>query len=500
METIKKKLSDIKNKKQEMKKKETIEEVDHPRKKLSKWGKIVLFGVVPVFILLLFLLSYYVFFFPTLTLNGQEEVEVVYPDHYVEEGVTLTRFGKEISSSKVKVKGEVIDNKLGNFQIFYSYQEFLFKKEVKRQVFVVDKESPTLTLNGNLESTVCPSATYKEEGYTAYDNYDGDITDRVTVTKTEEGYTYEVTDSSNNKVTSSRIIHYKDENAPVLALKGTNPMYVKVGSTYQESGVSATDGCDGDITSKVEVSGAVDTAKAGTYEIKYTVTDSSGNTVTATRKVIVYEEGSMKQGVIYLTFDDGPHGTNTARILDVLKKYNVKATFFVTAGGPDSIIKREHDEGHTVALHTASHQYQLVYRSVDDYYNDLNQVHDRVLRITGVDSRIIRFPGGSSNTVSRKYAKGIMTTLTKDVVSKGYKYYDWNISSGDAGNTTSSSVVYQNVVGALRHDRANMVLMHDVKSYTAAAIEDIVVYGLNHGYRFEKITMSTPMITQRVNN
>ena len=164
------------------------------------------------------------------------------------------------------------------------------------------------------------------------------------------------------------------------------------------------------------------------------------------------------------------------------------------------MIKREYDEGHTVALHTASHDYASVYKSVNDYYNDLFQVQNRVKRITGVESKIIRFPGGSSNTISKKYSKGIMTTLTKDVLNKGYRYYDWNIDSDDAGGTNTSSGVYNNVVKYLSKNRSNMILMHDIKPHTKDALRSIIRYGKNNGYTFEKITMSTPMITHHVNN
>ena len=93
-----------------------------------------------------------------------------------------------------------------------------------------------------------------------------------------------------------------------------------------------------------------------------------------------------------------------------------------------------------------------------------------------------------------------MSRLTQEVLNRGFKYYDWNVSSGDAGSTTEASGVYSNVVNGLRHDRVNMVLMHDIKPYTRDAIRDIIRYGKNNGYRFEKITMDTEMITQRVNN
>ena len=93
-----------------------------------------------------------------------------------------------------------------------------------------------------------------------------------------------------------------------------------------------------------------------------------------------------------------------------------------------------------------------------------------------------------------------MSRVTQEALNRGFKYYDWNISSGDAGNTTDPNVVYSNVVNNLRTDRANMVLMHDIKTYTRDALRNIIRYGKNNGYRFEKITMDTEMVTQKVNN
>ena len=160
-----------------------------------------------------------------------------------------------------------------------------------------------------------------------------------------------------------------------------------------------------------------------------------------------------------------------------------------------------YDEGHTIAIHTATHDYATVYSSVDSYFNDLNIVNERIKRITGEYSYIVRFPGGSSNTISRRYSQGIMTTLTQEVVNRGYKYYDWNVSSGDAaGGSPSPDTIRNNVVNALRKDRINMVLMHDIKTYTRDALRDIIRYGKENGYTFEKITINTEMVKQRVNN
>lgn len=282
-------------------------------------------------------------------------------------------------------------------------------------------------------------------------------------------------------------------------MNGSNQVYAFLGESFTEPGYSATDNCEGDVTDKVSITGDVDISKSGNYEVKYEVSDGSGNKSSETRTVVVSERG--KVGTIYLTFDDGPQSGTTDVILDILKEEGIEATFFITNKGPDELIKRMYDEGHTIALHTASHNYAQVYSSVDNYFGDLNTVNERVKRITGEYSHIIRFPGGSSNTVSRRYSVGIMSTLTNEVINRGYRYYDWNISSGDAeGGRPSPEKIKNNVVNSLRKDRVNMVLMHDIKTYTRDALRDIIRYGKNNGYTFEKITMNTQMVKQRVNN
>lgn len=205
-------------------------------------------------------------------------------------------------------------------------------------------------------------------------------------------------------------------------------------------------------------------------------------------------------GVVYLTYDDGP-GDYTAALLDVLQKYDVKATFFVTGRGTDDLIKREYDEGHTVALHTWSHNYAYLYSSVANYYADLQQISDRVKNITGEESKLIRFPGGSSNTVSKRYdgRSRIMSTLTRDVEAKGYAYFDWNVDSDDAGRANSADVVYANVINRLKPG-ANVVLQHDIKPYSVEAVERIIQWCNDNNYVFEQLTKDSPTVHHGVNN
>lgn len=460
-------------------------------------------GIVSITILLI-ILSVIFFIPPKFELKGGKNIEIKYGEKYKEPGYKVTKFGQNLNKN-VKITNK-IKNKVGTYDVIYKVKIFGITFSQTRTVKIVDLEKPVITLNGNTNVLICPNSEYQEEGYKAIDNYDGDITEKIKITKKDNIITYFVKDSSNNEAKVTRKIIKEDKTSPSINLKGNKAITLYLGNTWKDPGYTANDNCDNDITNKVAISGSVNTNKLGTYKITYTVKDSSQNQTTVQRTVKVISKptnsgsSSGKKGTIYLTFDDGPKEGTTNVILDILKEENVKATFFVTNSGPDYLIKREYNEGHTVGLHTASHNYSIVYKSVDSYYNDLKQVQDRVKRITGYESKIIRFPGGSSNTVSKNYSKGIMSILTKDVLNKGYKYYDWNISSGDAGETTSSSGVYNNVIRSLNKNKANMILMHDIKPYTRDALRNIIRYGKNNGYTFEKITMSTPMITHHVNN
>ena len=318
-------------------------------------------------------------------------------------------------------------------------------------------------------------------------------------------------DTSGNEAKIVRKLLEVDDESPVLTLEGSETMYTDFQGTYKDPGYKAMDNCEGDLTEKVKVTGTVDTSKLGTYTLTYQVSDQGGNTSEVKRKVIVSrrtdpESGTLKTGAIYLTFDDGPNQGTTNRILDILKEEGVKATFFVTCNGPDSLIKREFDEGHSIALHTATHDYSYVYRSEENYFEDLKRVSDRVKNITGYESKLIRFPGGSSNTVSRHYNQGIMTRLTNEVLERGYHYYDWNVDASDAWQCAKSNVsnkkqcVYNNVINNLSKGKANVVLMHDIKPHTVEALRDIIQYGKNNGYSFELIDTGTKMVRFKVNN
>lgn len=231
-----------------------------------------------------------------------------------------------------------------------------------------------------------------------------------------------------------------------------------------------------------------------------TVTEKSEKN-TAKKSIGSSEESDEK--VVYLTFDDGPSAV-TPEIIDVLDKYNVKATFFVTGANQEysDYIKTEYEKGHTVGLHTYSHEYSQLYSSVDAYYEDLNKISDLVERQTGVKTKYIRFPGGSSNTISANYCVGIMTTLTEDVQAKGYQYYDWNCMNGDAeGNNIPVDTLVENAKQG--NGLQNIVMLcHDGigKESTAEALPKIIEYYQSQGYTFKGIDDNSFTAHHGVNN
>ena len=216
------------------------------------------------------------------------------------------------------------------------------------------------------------------------------------------------------------------------------------------------------------------------------------------------QEEESATGIIYLTFDDGPTSDSTPQILEILKRRNIKATFFVLHYDEqhEQFIKREQQEGHTIALHGYTHNYSELYQSAETCIENFEKIGNQVYQTTGERSKIIRFPGGSSNTISKKYCKGVMTELVNRVIELGYRYFDWNVDSDDAGHAKTSQDIYNNVTSGIKPERKNVVLMHDfARNYkTIDALDSIISWGLEQGYVFRKITDETPMVTHGVNN
>ncbi len=380
------------------------------------------------------------------------------------------------------------------------------KKVIKRiKVIIADTEAPVLSLDYKDGDKVSYTKDLTVEGYNVTDNYDKDIKSKVKVnlkSKNEKNViiSYYVQDSSGNIAQDEVEVEIIDDVKPNIVLNGDEEITINLHESYEEAGATAKDEKDGDLTDKIKIDGEVDTNIVGQYIIKYTVSDSARNNAQIQRIVNVVDS----KGVIYLTFDDGPSANITPKILDILKRKGVKATFFIVNYNEDTeyLVKRIVSEGHSIGIHGYSHDYSKIYVSEDAFINNIEVLKNKIKNSTGVDTKIMRFPGGSSNTVSKKYCQGIMTNLAKTLNDKGYRYFDWNVSSEDAGGAYTSTEVYNNVVNYLSRERINVVLMHDAtdKVWTLNALENVIDYGLSHGYKFSNITDDTPVVHHRINN
>lgn len=463
--------------------------------------KIVRISIVIVAAILLVIISAIDILIPKLYLESNY-IEVGVNSTYKGIIYSATINGKDVSD-RVKIDGIVDTTHIGEYKQTYHIKNGMYETKSDLIVKVVDIIPPKISVDDDIdEFEICKDNDITKIKFRAIDNYDGDITNNVKVYKDLDKVIYEVSDYSGN--TTKKEVNLKASMiSPTITLNGEDTIYVKQNSTYNEPGATATDSCGNDISSDIRIIGSVDTSNMGEYDLTYIATDNNGLIQLKNRKVIVYDEKETL-GTIYLTFDDGPSSL-TPQILDILKKYDIKATFFVTKYGNDEDILREYNEGHTVGLHTYTHNFKI-YKSTDAYFEDLNLIKERVKKITGVESHFIRFPGGSSNTVSKAYSKGIMSTLTKMVEENGYKYFDWNVCIEDAGACAKKKVhnkeacVINYFKSGLSKTKDNYVLMHDVKEYTLNALEEMIIYAKDNNYQFLPITDDTPVHHHHLNN
>ncbi len=444
----------------------------------------------------------------SLTPVGGEHITVEFGTPYQDAGVTANYSaflsGAQSVDAEVTVTGQVSQETLGTYTLTYTATFRGKTAQTQRTVTIVDTQKPVISLVYNSNSYTLPGHLYVEEGFSAEDNYDGNITDRVERRMEGDTVIYRVKDSSGNMTVVTRPIQYGDFTPPEIVLKGDSTVTIYAGDQFTDPGFTATDNADGDVTGKVTVSKDHSTYVPGTYTITYTVTDTYGNTATATRTLVV--EARQQTGVvepngkvIYLTFDDGP-SQYTLELLDILDKYNVKATFFVVGEAATGHLKKIVDRGHAIAIHSVTHDYETIYASKEAFFDDLYGMQKIIQDKTGVLTTLMRFPGGSSNEVSKKYCTGIMTELTKAVEAQGFQYFDWNVDSRDASDAKTEDQVFENVTKGVQGRKYSIVLQHDIKGYSVKAVDRIIAWGLANGYSFEALTPSSPTAHHPVNN
>ncbi len=318
------------------------------------------------------------------------------------------------------------------------------------------------------------------------------------------------------KALVSRLI--PDKTPPVIELTRKQNYYASSADKYEEEGFTATDNRDGDLTDSVSRSVDGDT-------VRYEVSDRAGNITVEYRDIPVREGGSESDSdddemvtyttdrenidpgyvpdekVIYLTFDDGP-SEYTEKLLQILDRYNVHATFFVTGAFPDYayMIQKEYEKGHSIGVHTYSHDFSEIYSDTKAFWKDFEKMEDVIEQQTGHRTSLMRFAGGSSNTMSAQYSQGIMEELTKEAEKKGYHYFDWNVSSGDGGSDCTGQEVVNNVIRQVRENDQSVVLCHDTKEYTVNNIEYVIAWALENGYTFLPLNETSAEVHHGVMN
>lgn len=192
-------------------------------------------------------------------------------------------------------------------------------------------------------------------------------------------------------------------------------------------------------------------------------------------------ESGIAQGIdyyfhpktMYLTFDDGPSEENTAAVLDILKKKNVKATFFVVGENVrkhPEIARRIVEEGHTIGIHCNHHDYDDIYESVDSYLADFEEAYNAVYEVTGVEVKLFRFPGGSINAYNKEVYQDIIEVMT----DRGFIYIDWNGSLEDAVKRSTPEELIQNARQSTLKRKKVVMLAHDIVYNTTLCLEELI--------------------------
>ncbi|MDD8048628.1 MAG: polysaccharide deacetylase [Thomasclavelia sp.] len=475
------------------------------KRRLTKQGKILI--VVVVAALIIGVGAYFMFFRDTCPINYKNDnptIEINSKFNYKKNIESVDNGSiKDVTCNASKLK----TNKLGKYDIEYKYDGSTYKQTIE----VVDTKKPTFKVS-NKDVDLGMKITPKY--------FVSDVKDATKVSFSfKEDYSFKKkgkvkvtivgTDEGGNKTSKNCVVTVlsKDTTKPVISNLADKQVLLNSKSDLT-TGVTVTDNRDPNPTLTYNKK-QINLKKLGTYKVTYKATDRSGNQTTATRKIEVVEKlkeiGTDKQSnekIVYLTFDDGP-SQNTKAILDILAKYNCKATFFVTGTNQkcNGYIKEAYDAGHTIGLHTYTHDYAKVYASSEAYFQDLQQVSDMVKSITGHTSHYVRFPGGASNTVSRHYCAGIMKTTSTQLIERGYQYYDWNVSSEDAsGNNVATSRL---IAASTSSTQNNIVILcHDsqAKKTTVEALPTIIEHYQKLGYKFKGIDDDSFYVHQHINN
>lgn len=485
-------------------------------------GLILLLGV-PIIMSLFFLSTYLCM---QLKLKGKATMVVEYKESFQDPGVTATIMGKP---TKVKIHGRVNTNQIGTYELVYELKNRIgMVRKKTRTVIVKSNEAPTITLKGNEIEYVALNTTYEEPGYTAVDVENNDLSNQV-ITSGEVDpkrfgiyvIKYEVTDKSGNKTVTKRKVIVKDNEKPTLELKGYEAITLYTDEKYEEPGFIATDNMDHDITKKVITKNNIK-QKPGVYQVKYQVTDSSGNTVKKERQVYVIKHETYKdeydnldnqtkgwwsdnkldhkrplggnygksleayhayhlgenKKIIYLTFDEGGNETYMKEIVDVLNDNHVKATFFLCQNyiaTNDTLIREMVNAGHSIGNHTHHHKSMpslATKETFDEYVKEIKDVENIYHQVTGKEmDKIYREPKGEWSERSLKIVSDL-----------GYSTYFWSADHYDFGEDVSKEETLNRLLK--RYHKGAIYLLHPKNKGNYEALDEFIKTMKEKGYQF----------------
>lgn len=436
-------------------------------------------------------------------LIGEETVYLEYGTAYEEQGIRAVRQNR-LSKITKEYAYEIqngVGESIGVYEVLYTVSNRA-GTQIKRYVIVCDTKAPEI---------FAPDETVKinpRAGYNlnlkAYDAKDGDVSETITYEIKEDRLIVYANDKEGNIAQKEIQIEFVD-SVPVICLLGeTNERLTEL-KPYQDPGFTALDEYGNDLSAAVKVTGKVRGAIAtqsaagkqliDPYVLTYSYTNEAGKTVSVQRTVNIIappapKGGKPRSNTLFLTFDDGP-SAYTSRLLDILKKNEVTAAFFVTGTAAyRSMIGRAYREGHVIGAHCYVHAYNTIYASLEAYLDDLQKIQDVIYEQTGAYTRFVRFPGGTSNTVSKKCV-GLMTTLSKLIPQMGYQYFDWNASCGDgADHTAEETLAYFKQYVQKQKSGEIMMLCHDTKYNTVCSVEEMILWAKAEGKEFGTVDLT----------
>lgn len=199
----------------------------------------------------------------------------------------------------------------------------------------------------------------------------------------------------------------------------------------------------------------------------------------------------IEEKIVYLTFDDGPTPKITEQILDVLKEQNVPATFFIVGKeikGREPILKRIYEEGHSIGLHTYSHNFKMIYQSPDTFISEMDKTNTAINEVLGtnVQFQAIRFPGGSAGHLTQSFYEKLC--------EKGYLVFDWNVDLKDGVKASLSPETFlANSKKCSDKGTRRIILAHCNSNNinTCKALKQIIDYYRSEGYTFKGIDNTT---------